>query len=104
MEEADNGVYVEIEMITLARQSGEVLDKSRYLNGFQGFPKELVQGYIAALEYITHTAASSYSALAVSLISCPGSPPALTDQVAGSHAPGRGRRRSRPCPLPDPVP
>lgn len=52
MEEADNGVYVEIEMITLARQSGGVLDKSRYLNGFQGFPKELVQGYIAALEYI----------------------------------------------------
>lgn len=52
MEEADNGVYVEIEMITLARQSGGVLDRSRYLNGFQGFPKELVQGYIAALEYI----------------------------------------------------
>ena len=52
MEEADNGVYVEIEMITLARQSGGILDKSRYLNGFQSFPKELVQGYIAALEYI----------------------------------------------------
>jgi hypothetical protein len=52
MEEADNGVYVEIEMITLARQTGGILDKSRYLNGFQGFPKELVQGYIAALEYI----------------------------------------------------
>jgi hypothetical protein len=52
MEEADNGVYVEIEMITLARPSGGILDKSRYLNGFQSFPKELVQGYIAALEYI----------------------------------------------------
>lgn len=52
MEEADNGVYVEIEMITLARQNGGILDKSRYLNGFQSFPKELVQGYIAALEYI----------------------------------------------------
>jgi hypothetical protein len=52
MEEADNGVYVEIEMITLAHASGGILDKSRYLNGFQSFPKELVQGYIAALEYI----------------------------------------------------
>jgi hypothetical protein len=52
MEEADNGVYVEIEMITLARPSGGILDKSRYLNGFQSFPKELVQGYIAALENI----------------------------------------------------
>jgi len=52
MEEADNGVYLEIEMITLGRQSGGILDKSRYLNGFQGFPKELVQGYIAAVEYI----------------------------------------------------
>ena len=52
MEEADNGVYVEIEMITLARQAGGLLDTSRFLNGFQSFPKELVQGYIAALEYI----------------------------------------------------
>jgi hypothetical protein len=52
MEEADNGVYVEVEMITLARRSGGILDKSRYLNGFQSFPQEFVQGYIAALEYI----------------------------------------------------
>jgi hypothetical protein len=52
MEQADNGVYVEIEMITLARQTGGLINASRFLNGFQTFPKELVQGYIAALEYI----------------------------------------------------
>lgn len=52
MEEADNGVYVEIEMITLARQAGGLINASRFLNGFQTFPKELVQGFIAALEYI----------------------------------------------------
>jgi hypothetical protein len=52
MQEADNGVYVEIEMITLGRPAGGLLDTSRFLNGFQSFPKELVQGFIAALEYI----------------------------------------------------
>jgi len=52
MQEADNGVYVEIEMITLGRPAGGLLDTSRFLNGFQTFPKELVQGFIAALEYI----------------------------------------------------
>jgi hypothetical protein len=51
MEQADNGVYVEIEMITLARQTG-LLNTSRFLNGFQSFPNELTQGFIAALEYI----------------------------------------------------
>jgi hypothetical protein len=45
-------VYVEIEMITLARQTGGIINASRFLNGFQSFPKELVQGFIAALEYI----------------------------------------------------
>lgn len=52
MEEADNGVYVEIEVITLARKAGGLINASRFLNGFQSFPQELVQGYISALEYI----------------------------------------------------
>jgi hypothetical protein len=52
MEESDNGLYVEIEMITLARQAGGLLDTSRLLNGFQNFPKELVQALIADLEYV----------------------------------------------------
>lgn len=51
MEQADNGVYVEIEMITLARQTG-LINTARFLNGFQSFPHELTQGFIAALEYI----------------------------------------------------
>jgi hypothetical protein len=52
MEQADNGVYVEIEMITLARQTGGLINTSRFLTGFQSFPHELTQGFIAALEYI----------------------------------------------------
>ena len=52
MEQADNGVYVEIEMITLARPAGGLIDTSRFLTGFQSFPHELTQGFIAALEYI----------------------------------------------------
>ncbi len=51
MEQADNGVYVEIETITLARQTGRI-NTSRFLKGFQSFPHELTQGFIAALEYI----------------------------------------------------
>jgi len=52
MEQADNGVYVEIETITLARREGGLLNTARFLNGFQTFPHELTQGFIAALEYI----------------------------------------------------
>ncbi len=52
MHQADNGVYVEIELITLGRESGGRINASRFLNGFQTFPQELTQGFIAALEYI----------------------------------------------------
>lgn len=52
MQQADNGVYVEIETITLGREAGGRLNASRILNGFQTFPQELTQGFIAALEYI----------------------------------------------------
>jgi hypothetical protein len=52
MHQADNGVYVEIELITLAREAGGRINASRFLNGFQTYPQELVQGFIAALEYI----------------------------------------------------
>lgn len=52
MQQADNGVYLEIETITLGREAGGRLNASRFLNGFQSFPQELTQGFIAALEYI----------------------------------------------------
>jgi hypothetical protein len=53
MHQADNGVYVEIELITLGRESGgRLINASRFLNGFKTFPQELTQGFIAALEYI----------------------------------------------------
>jgi hypothetical protein len=52
LEQSDNGVYVEVELITLAREAGGLVNASRFLNGFQSYPRELVQGFIAALEYI----------------------------------------------------
>jgi hypothetical protein len=52
MEQADNGVYVEIELITLASQTGGLINPSRFRTGFQSYPHELTQGFIAALEYI----------------------------------------------------
>jgi hypothetical protein len=54
LHEADNGVYVEIEMITLGREEGGRIgaSRARVMNGFQSFPQELTQGFIAALEYI----------------------------------------------------
>ena len=69
-----------------ARRRADILDTSRYLNGFQSFPNELTQGYIDRVGSIsirdadsraeTPLAGVAISALAVSLISCPGSPPA----------------------------
>jgi hypothetical protein len=54
IEQSDNGAYVEIETITLARQEGGLISASRsqFLNGFQTFPHELTQGFIGALEAI----------------------------------------------------
>src|SRR5580704_17527170 len=35
VQQSDNGVYVELEVISLAREEGGRLNPSRYLNGFQ---------------------------------------------------------------------
>jgi hypothetical protein len=48
LERADDGVYVELEVISLARQTGG-LNPGRLLNGFQTFPNELTQGMIDSL-------------------------------------------------------
>jgi hypothetical protein len=52
IEQSDNGAYVEIETITLARPAAGLVNASRFLNGFQTFPHELTQGFIGALEAI----------------------------------------------------
>ena len=49
LEQADVGVFVELETITLSRAAG-ALHPGRYLNGFQSFPQELTNGFIAGLE------------------------------------------------------
>jgi hypothetical protein len=46
--EADNGVYVEVEVISLGRQSGG-LSPSRFMNGFQNYPRELTQSMVDGL-------------------------------------------------------
>jgi hypothetical protein len=46
--EADNGVYVELETISLGRETGG-LSPSHFLNDFQNFPKELTQSMIDGL-------------------------------------------------------
>lgn len=48
LEQADNGVYAELEVISLARETGG-LSPGRFLNGFQNFPNELTQGMIDSL-------------------------------------------------------
>lgn len=40
VQQADNGTYVELEVITLGREPGGKLSASRYLTGFQDFPRE----------------------------------------------------------------
>ena len=48
LEKADNGVYAELEVITQGKETG-ALSPSRYLKGFQSFPRELTQGMIDGL-------------------------------------------------------
>jgi len=50
VQQSDNGVYVELETISLAREEGGRISPSRYLNGFQNFPQDLTQYLIASLE------------------------------------------------------
>ena len=51
-QQSDNGVYVEIELITLAREGGGLISPSRYLSGFQNFPHDLTAYFIDVLEFI----------------------------------------------------
>lgn len=49
LQQSDNGVYAELETLSLAREAG-TLSPSRLLNGFQSFPRELTQGMIDGLK------------------------------------------------------
>ena len=52
VQQADNGVYVELEVIALGRPPGGLMNASRYLNGFESYPHELTQYMIESLETI----------------------------------------------------
>ncbi len=48
----DNGAYVELEVITLAREEGGRLNASRLLADFQDFPQDLTKYLMASVETI----------------------------------------------------
>ena len=52
VQQADNGVYVELEVITLARQTSGRINPSKFLTGFQTFPHDLTQYLIDTLDVI----------------------------------------------------
>jgi hypothetical protein len=43
VQQSDNGVYVELEVITLARETGGRVSPGRLLTGFQNFPRDFTQ-------------------------------------------------------------
>jgi hypothetical protein len=49
-EQRDNGVYIEFEVLSLARDFEGKLNRSKLLTGFQDFPHEFAQDMLAALE------------------------------------------------------
>ncbi len=49
LEQYDNGVYAELQVISLGREATRKLDTGRFLNGFQTFPQELTHGMIDGL-------------------------------------------------------
>jgi hypothetical protein len=49
LQQSDNGVYVELEVISLGREAGGKLNASRLLTGFETFPQELTQGIVDGL-------------------------------------------------------
>ncbi len=49
LEQADNGVYLELEVISLGREAGGKLNAGRFLNGFETYPRELTHGIIDGL-------------------------------------------------------
>jgi hypothetical protein len=52
VQQSDNGVYVELEVITLARQTGGLVNPSKFLTGFQSFPQGLTQYLMDTLNVI----------------------------------------------------
>jgi hypothetical protein len=52
VQQSDNGVYVELEVITLARQTTGLINPSKFLTGFQSFPQDLTQYLMDTLDNI----------------------------------------------------
>ena len=52
VQQSDNGCYVELEVISLAREESGRLHPSRFLSSFQSFPQDLTQYLISTLEAI----------------------------------------------------
>lgn len=52
VQQADNGCYVEVEVITLGREDAGLIHPSRYLASFQSFPHDLTQYLIDTLDTI----------------------------------------------------
>lgn len=50
--QADDGVYVEMEMITLSREATGFINPSRFLTGFQNFPHDLMEYIMDTLQNI----------------------------------------------------
>ena len=52
VQQSDNGAYVELEVISLAREETGRLKPARFLTGFQSFPQELTQYLIDTVDAI----------------------------------------------------
>lgn len=52
VEQADTGVYIELETITLAREPGGKFSPSRYMTGYQNFPHDFTAYLIDVLQVI----------------------------------------------------
>lgn len=50
--ERENGVYIEFEVLSLARNFEGKMNRSRILTGFQDFPHELAQGMLSTFDTI----------------------------------------------------
>ncbi len=52
VQQRENGVYIEFEVVSLARSFEGKLNRSRILTGFQDFPHEFAQDMLSALERV----------------------------------------------------
>ncbi len=91
LQQSDNGMYVELEVISLAREAGGLINRVPLLEGLSKLstgidPRHHRQP--AAAVPAPPLNRGGYSALAVSLISCPGSPPAWRRMAAMSSCTG----------------